>query len=320
MSLTLVAASAPPMNPEVIAGYARRYEVEVHSVPLVTPEDAAAHTVGADGVLVSTNPLPSAVIAAMAPSVRLIARAGVGIDAIDLDAAERRGIAVFHTPDYCVPEVATHTLALVLALNRRLFAADRVARADWTDWRSFAPIVPMSELSVGLVGYGRIGRAVGELLLPLAGRVLVHDPYVRVDRVGVESVPTLADLLGASDIVSLHLPLNAETTALMGPEQFSSMRPGAAFVNVSRGGLVDESALAAALSSGRLSGAALDVLANEPPPAGAALLGLANVILTPHNAWYSTASEQRVWTMTFEGVLDALQGRPLRHGRIVPVG
>jgi D-3-phosphoglycerate dehydrogenase len=307
------------MDAQLVEEHGHLYSVDVASLPLVTPADAVANTVGADGVLVSTNPLPRAVIESMAPSVRIIGRIGVGLDAIDLRAAKDRGIAVFHTPDYCVPEVATHAVAMLLALNRQLVVCDRLARTDWTGWRVIEPVSSLSEQVVGLVGFGRIARAVAARLKALVCKVIAYDPYSVIDDAEVESVTSLEELLGRSDYVSLHLPLSADTQKLIGSSELALMRPGAALINVSRGGLIDEPALVEALISGQLSGAALDVLSQEPPDESAPLLHASNVLLSPHTAWYSVASERRVWTMAFEGILDFLNGERLTSGRLVPL-
>ncbi len=319
MTYRLVAASAPPMDEAVVAERTRGYPVDVVLAPLTTPEEVETHTAGADCVLVTTNPLPRSLVVALAPSVRLIARAGVGLDAIDLEAAAERGIGVFHTPDYCVPEVATHTVALLLALNRRLVDSDRIARSDWTGWRAIAPVEPLGEQTIGLVGFGRIGRAVAERVRALVAAVVAYDPYGPVDEPGVTATESLDELLSGSDVVSLHLPLSQQTLRYIGAAQFARMRPGAVLVNVSRGGLIDEPALVDALGSGQLSGAALDVLTDEPPKPSSPLLSAPNLLLSPHTGWYSVASERRVWTMTLEGVLDVLDGRPPSAGRLVPV-
>ncbi len=320
MTFRLVAASAPPMDQGVASERSRGYPVEVVFAPLTTPVEVEEYTAGADCVLVTTNPLPRPLVEALAPSVRLIARAGVGLDAIDLDAAAERGIAVFHTPDYCVPEVATHTVALLLALNRKLVDSDRIARSDWTGWRAIAPIEPLDEQTIGLVGFGRIGRAVAKRVRALVAAVIAYDPYGTIDEPGVTVTSSLDELLAASDVVSLHLPLSRETVRYVGAAELARMRRGAALVNVSRGGLIDEHALVEALTSGHLSGAALDVLVEEPPQPTSPLLSAPNVLLSPHTGWYSVASERRVWAMTLDGVLDVLEGRPPTAGRLVPVG
>jgi D-3-phosphoglycerate dehydrogenase len=307
------------MNSRLVEEHGQLYSVDVASAPLVTPADAVANTAGADGVLVGTNPLPRAVIESMAPSVRIIGRIGVGLDAIDLRAAKDRGIAVFHAPDYCVPEVATHTVAMLLALNRQLVVGDRLARTNWLGWRAIEPISSLSEQVVGLVGFGRIARAVAARLKALVSKVIACDPYSVIDDAEVDSVTSLEELLGRSDYVSLHLPLSADTQKLIGSPELALMRPGAALINVSRGGLIDEAALVDALVSGHLSGAALDVLSEEPPDESSPLLHAPNVLLSPHAAWYSVASERRVWTMAFEGILEFLNGERLTSGRLAPL-
>jgi D-3-phosphoglycerate dehydrogenase len=293
--------------------------VTVRAASLKTAEEIARETVDADGVIVTWNPLPRPFIAAFGPRVRIIARAGIGLDAIDLDAAKERGIAVFHVPDYCTDEVATHAVALILALNRRLGRADRVARDHWLDWRELAPVDPLSQLTVGIVGVGRIGRAVAIKLLPLCGRVVAYDPYVGEAPEGTTAAASLDDLLRQSDAITLHLPLTEETRGIIGARELALLRPGAVVVNASRGGLIDQRALADALQSGHLSGAGLDVLAEEPPAVDDAILRAPNVILTPHFAWYSVAAERRARTMSVDGMLDYLEGRAPRAGRLAVV-
>lgn len=290
--------------------------VDIRLASLTTPEEVARETADADGILVTLNPLPSAIIERLGPGVRVIGRAGLGLDTIDLEAARRRGIAVVHTPDYATDEVATHAVAMILATNRRLFAGDDIARTDWRNWRALAPIVSLQMQTAGVVGCGRIGRAVIQRLLPLVGKILVFDPYADRLPTGTTRVETLENLLTQSDIVTLHVPATDETTALLGKREFSLMKPGATLVNVSRGKLVDEIALVEGLAAGRPGAAALDVLAEEPPGSGSPILHAPNVLLSPHFAWYSTSSEQRMRTMAVDGVMDYLEGRPQSVARL----
>ena len=193
-------------------------------------------------------------IAALGEGVRVIGRAGIGLDTIDLEAARRRGIAVYHTPDYCVDEVADQTLASILMLQRRMADQQRVARAPgWPD-RASLRIHALTVTTVGVVGGGRIGRAVLARLAPFGVRRLVHDPFATEVPAGVEASAKLEELLGAADIVTLHLPLLPETRGLISEARIRSMRPGSFLVNVSRGPLVDTRALAAALHDGHLGG------------------------------------------------------------------
>jgi D-3-phosphoglycerate dehydrogenase len=301
---------------EIEREHLRGDDVEVVLASLETPQEIAAATDGADGIIVTLDPLPAESIAALAPSVRVIGRAGIGLDAIDLDVAAGRGVGVVHVPDYATEEVATQAFALILALHRRLPAGDALARRDYGAWRELAPVTPLSELTAGVVGLGRIGRATAALLAPLCGRVLGYDPLVTDPPAGVELAGSLDELLAAADVVTLHLPLMPETTALIGAERLRAMKRSALLVNVSRGGLIDQPALAQALHDGEIAGAGLDVLVAEPPTADDPILAAPNVLLSPHFGWYSTSAERRARTMTVDAMLDYLAGRDLRAGRI----
>jgi D-3-phosphoglycerate dehydrogenase / 2-oxoglutarate reductase len=288
----------------------------VRLATIESPEQVRESTRDAEAVVVTTNPLSAEHIAALGDGVRVIGRAGTGLDAIDLEAAKGRGLFVYHTPDYCTTEVATHALALILSVHRRVLEADRLARTAYSDWRTLGPIPPLDALTAGVVGGGRIGRAVMTRLLPFVERVVTYDPYMPNAPEGVERVGSLDDLLRRSHIVTLHMPLTPETRGLIGAREFGLLPDGAIVVNVSRGGLVNEADLRAALEGGRLAGAALDVLSSEPPPPDDAILGAPRLVLTPHIAWYSTASERRVRTQVLDGVLACLAGDAPKTGRI----
>jgi D-3-phosphoglycerate dehydrogenase len=293
-----------------------RGRIRLVSRPFGGPDAIPDYSADADAVLVSIHAMPAASIAALAPSVRIIGRSGIGLDAIDLEAARARGIAVFHTPDYCTTEVADHAAALILALARRLFAADAIARRDWPAWRSIGVIRPLSESTLGVVGCGRIGREVIRRMAPFGMRIVAFDPWVSEAPAAAELAGSLDELLAESDIVTLHSPLTDETRGMIGAAQLARMREGSFLVNVSRGALVDESALAEALVSGHLAGAAVDVLATEPPPPGSPILSAPNTIITPHTAWYSVASEKRAFVETIEGVTAYLHGVEPTVGRL----
>jgi D-3-phosphoglycerate dehydrogenase / 2-oxoglutarate reductase len=235
------------------------------------------------------------------PSLRVIGTASVGFDHIDVDAASERGVAVVSVPDYCTEEVADHTLALLLALTRGVVALDRdVARGGWSA-KAAGPLRVLTDLRVGVVGVGRIGSAVARRLLALGVEVWGHDLLpLPVD--GVREA-TLHELLGGCDAVTLHVPLTRETRGLIGRLEIESMRPGALLVNTSRGHVVDDGAVIAALRSGRLGGAALDVLPREPPP----VAPLApNLVVTPHAAYYSPAAEERAFRVCVARVREIL--------------
>lgn len=281
-----------------------------------TPNQVREATRDAQAVVVTTNPMTAEHIAALGAGVRVIGRAGAGLDNIDLEAARARGLFVYHTPDYCTSEVATHAVALILAVHRRLVDADRVARTAFLDWRSIGVIPSLEELTAGVVGTGRIGRAVIARLTPLVGRIVTYDPNVDTPPPGAERAGSLDDLLQMANIVTFHLPLLPQTRGLIGARELALLPHGALLVNVSRGGIVDEAALCAALAGGRLSGAALDVLDSEPPPPGSPILYAPHLVLTPHIAWYSTASERRVRTQVIDGVVACLGGDVPLTGRI----
>ena len=214
-----------------------------------------------DAILTCWAPVSAAAIAA-SPSLRVVARMGVGLDNIDVDSATASGVLVTNVPDYCVEEVSDHAVALVLAWTRGIAQADRQVRAGRWD-PAGARLRRLSTLTCGVVGFGRIGRSTARKVLALGARVLASDPSPAADSGGVAFV-ALEELLARSDVVILHAPLNEATHHLLGARELSLMPPGSLLVNVSRGGLVDTAALADALACGHLSGAGLDVLEGEP--------------------------------------------------------
>ena len=276
-------------------------------------------TAGAAAVVVTLQPLRAAHIAAFAPSVRVIGRAGVGVDTIDLEAAETAGITVVNQPGYGTREVASHAVALLLALQRRLCGLDDYVRRGWSGPAVLAPMKPLDELVVGLVGGGRIGRATAEMLKGLVGQILVYDPAGPSLPDGAEAA-TLEELLGRSDVVSLHLPLTPETTGMVDAAFLAMMSPGSLLVNVSRGGLVNEDALVAALDSGHIGGAALDVFPIEPLPQTSPLLGAKNTLFTPHCASYSERSVWRLASWTVADTINWLRSNTIEHGNVVVRG
>jgi D-3-phosphoglycerate dehydrogenase len=221
---------------------------------------------------------------------RIIARYGIGFDNVDLAAARDAGIVVTNVPDYSVEEVATHGLALILAALRKVVAADRSVRAGEWSVDHFRPIRRLSTLTIGLVGYGRIGRQIAAPLEALGATIVAHDPYLSP---GPEFPPLLSleELLGTADVISLHLPLTDETRGIIGTGTLANVKEGAILVNTSRGPLIDLDALGEALRSGRLSAAALDVFDSEPIDP-ARIEGIPNLIATPHMAYYSEEALQ----------------------------
>ena len=251
-----------------------------------TEEDVAAALAEyePDALLVQFAPVGARALAA-ANGLAAIVRYGVGVDNIDVAAAEAAGVEVSAVPDYCVDEVADHTIALVLAVERGVVTLASQTRAGGWDYRAAGAVRRLRGLTLGLVGFGRIARAVGERGRALGMDVVAYDPAVP----GAQA-ETLDDVLRAADVLSLHIPLTEATRGLVGRRELALLPEGATVVNTARGGLVDEGALAEALASGRLRGAGLDVLGLEPPAEDHPLRAAPNVVLTPHAAWFSTTA------------------------------
>jgi D-3-phosphoglycerate dehydrogenase len=268
----------------------------------------------AGALIVELNAVPEPLLDRL-PCCRIIACASTGYDYVAWQAAAQRGVWVTHVPDYCTEEVATHTIALLLSQARRLpglFA--QVRQADWNP----LPVRPIRRLqgqTLGIIGLGRIGKSVARKAQGLGLRVIAHDPYVAeaiMTALGVVRV-SREDLLRRADYVTLHTPLTAETEGMLDGAALALMPPHAVLINTARGRLVDEAALLAAVRAGRLAAAALDVLAEEPPPADHPLLAEPRIHVTPHSAWCSEEADQEVWRRAAEDVARVLQGRPPLH-------
>ena len=233
------------------------------------------------------TPITARVIGALT-QCRAIVKCAVGLDNIDLDAASRSGIVVCNIADYCTEEVSDHTVGLLLGTVRRIPAMDRHIRGGgWAEPRPFPAVRRFRNLTLGIIGLGRIGSAVARKLRGFEMRILATDPYLdKSTEPGVELV-SLERLLRESDLVTLHVPLSAETRKMIGTRELACMKPSAVLVNTSRGPVVDEEALIAAIAEDRIGGAALDVAFQEPIPPLSPLRTFPNVILTPHNAYHS---------------------------------
>jgi D-3-phosphoglycerate dehydrogenase len=245
---------------------------------------------------------------------KIIARYGIGVDNVDLVAASRARILVTNVPDYCIDEVSDHALALLLALARRITMAHGTVKAGTWEIVAHADIRRLHGQALGLLGFGKIAKALASKVKPLGMKVLVYDPYLApalIAQHGAEAVD-LNRLLAEADAISIHVPLSPDTHNIIGQRELARMKPTAFLINTSRGGIVDEHALAAALTAKRLGGAALDVLSVEPPPADHPLRQAPNIILTPHLAFYSRESVIELQTKAAEEVARALKGEPPR--------
>jgi D-3-phosphoglycerate dehydrogenase/(S)-sulfolactate dehydrogenase len=267
--------------------------------------DVARLAEGCAGAIVSTDPFPAEVLAAL-PEMKIIARVGVGYDSIDIGAATRQGVAVSITPGMNAETVADHTLALMLGLVRKVAEQDaRVKAGHWDRTGAFAPSEMLAK-TVGLVGVGAIGRAVIRRLAGFGVRILFHDSFVAAVE-GAEKVENLDALLAEADIVSLHVPMLPETHHLIDAVALAGMKPSALLVNTSRGPVVDQEALFAALKTGAIGGAALDVFETEPPSAEA-LAGAPNLLCAAHLGGISRESVARMTASATRSVISVLAG------------
>lgn len=264
------------------------------------PDAAALQAFASEAeVLWFTGPNPCITPAALEqlPRCRAIFRSGSGLDAVPLEAAQKLGISVHNTPASIAESVAEHTVALILALVRQIPQQERRVRSGrWEDSEDLQRW-HLSRRTLGFVGYGAIARLVAEMMQGFGLRLLHHDPL------SPDSLP-LDELLQASDIVSLHCPLTSATRHLIAASELALMRPGALLINTARGGVIDEAALLAALESGHLGGAALDVLTEEPPRPDHPLLQLESVIVTPHIAAFSADFEQNFWQHSIDKLIE----------------
>jgi phosphoglycerate dehydrogenase-like enzyme len=270
----------------------------------------------ADVLLHVLKPVTPAMIAA-GPRLRLIQKLGVGVNTIDLEAAKAAGVAVVNMPGTNSQAVAEMALALMLAVLRRLSYLDPLTRRGegWTPEPELIDGVgEIAGRTVGFVGYGASASRLGAALQALGAEVIYTANSAKPDAPG--RFVTLEELLAQADIVSLHLPLTAQTRGLIGARALTAMRPGAILINTARGGLVDEAALVAALQSGRLRGAGLDVFAEEPVDPANPLLALPNVVLAPHMAWLTPETLERSLAVAFENCRRLAAGEPLLN-RIV---
>jgi D-3-phosphoglycerate dehydrogenase / 2-oxoglutarate reductase len=268
----------------------RTLEGVAELVPLKTrrPEEFLDEAADCDALLNTyAGPITAEVMARM-PRCRIIARYGIGVDTIDLDAATQAGIIVTNNPTYCIEEVAEHTMALLLACARKVVYYDRLVRNGRWEVPPGKPLFRVAGSTLGLIGYGNIARQVALRAAAFGMRVLYADPYVpqgRSDTPGM-AVP-LDTLFAESDFVSLHPPLTAHTRGMLGEAALSKMKRTAWLVNCARGPIVDSDALVRALDAGEIAGAALDTTDPEPLPESHPLRGRENVIINPHVAWYS---------------------------------
>jgi D-3-phosphoglycerate dehydrogenase / 2-oxoglutarate reductase len=280
-----------------------------------TDEDRYAGIEGAVGAVAGGAPY-DAVVMDRAPRLRVIARTGIGFDAVDVAAATERGIAVCNTPDGPTISTAEHAVTLMLMVAKKVKPAEAALVAGSSSgYFARHEGIELAGKVLGLVGFGRIARRVAAIAEGIGMRVVAVDPYVDPGAVPrhVDRVERLDDLLRVADVVSVHVPLSDASRGMIDAERFSSMKRGAIFINTGRGGLVDQDALLAALDSGQLTGAGLDVTTPEPLPVGHPLLGRDDVVVTPHIASATADGKVRMLRAAIEQAMAVLEGRRPEH-------
>jgi glycerate dehydrogenase len=289
--------------------------LEVHDR---TPdEEIIARAAGAAVVLTNKTPLSAPTLNAL-PTLRYVGVLATGYNIVDLEAAKASGVTVTNIPTYGTDTVAQHAAAMMLEHARGLIAHHQAVRdGEWTrspDWCFVRkPVFELTDRTLGLVGLGRIGLAFARIAAAIGMRLVAHDPYFpapeRLGGLDIESV-SLDALFERSDVVSLHCPLTADNRHLVNAERLRRMKPTALIINTSRGPLIDNHALAAALREGAVGGAALDVLDVEPPPADNPLIGAPNCVITPHIAWYALEARRRLMQVAADNLAAFQRGAP----------
>jgi D-3-phosphoglycerate dehydrogenase len=308
-----------PLSEQGLALLRKDFQVDVRTD--LAEGDLAAEIGGYEALVVRSATMVTAAVLDAAKNLKVVARAGIGLDNVDVDAATRHGVMVVNAPQSNIISAAEHTLALLLAQARNVpqAHADLVAgRWERTKWEG----VELAGKTLGLVGLGRVGSIVAAHAAGFGMRVIAFDPYVSGERareMGVEMMPTLEALLVQSDFVSIHLPRNSETEGLLGEREIRMMKPGARLVNTARGGLVDEEALAKALEDGHLGGAAIDVFADEPTTESPLFL-LPSVIVTPHLGASTREAQDKAGVTVAEMVRLALLGEFVPYAVNVSAG
>jgi len=285
--------------------------VEFATAQCKSEDDVIAAARDCAAILLQYAPITERVVSSL-PKLGIVSRIGAGFDTVDTDACARHGVWVANSPDYGVGEVATHALALALALVRNVVAYHRDIHGGRWHFLSSGPLRRVGDMTLGVVGLGRIGKRMAHVSRNVFARVVACDPYlIDGDFPAYVERRELKTLFADSDVVSLHVPLNAETHGMVSGDVLVAAKPGLFLVNTARGAVIDVDAALEALDAGRLAGMGLDVLPVEPVPADSRLLGHPRVILTPHAAFYSVESERELRRKAAQNVVAWLStGRP----------
>ena len=286
----------------------------------LNPDQLAERIPTYDGLIIRSSAQVTNHVIAAGDRLKVIGRAGAGIDNVDLQAASERGVIVMNTPGANTVATAEHTMALLLALCRNVPQAAASLRSGRWERKQFKGVEVRSK-TIGIIGLGRVGQRVARRCKAFGMDVICHDPYLsgeRADLLKVDQVP-LDELLERSDFITLHAALTLDTQGLIGPEALARTKPGVRIINAARGGLIDEAALIEALQNGRVAGAALDVLTDEPPDPANPLLHMDNVVVTPHLAASTDEAQREVGIQIVGQVIDALEGTDFRNAVNMPI-
>lgn len=289
--------------------------IEVAFCPSKDEDEIAATAKDADAILFTSTKFTNSLFDKL-PNLKIISRSGIGIDTVDMDAATAHGVIVCNSASYGTYDVAEHTVALMLSLVHSIPRYDHNVKAE-NDWGSsdIPPAHRLSDRKLGVIGFGKISRWVCTMMKGFGMETFVYDPYINLDiarELGVKSV-TLDELIETADIISVNAPLTKDTYHLIDAEKIAKMKDDVLIINTSRGPLIDEKALIAALESGKIAGAALDVFENEPFEADSKFRTLNNVILTPHIAWRSHEAMRDLKLEVTGNIIDYFDGKPLKN-------
>lgn len=302
------------VEPEQFA-YLEGLGAEFVEKTLLTEDALIAEAKDADALMVLREPITARVLSEL-KNLKVIGRFGVGLDSIDVEACTRAGVQVTYVPDSNIDEVSTHALALILSLARKLKTYDSAVRKGrWFAMDDGAGITRPSKQVLGLIGFGQIGRLTAAKAKAFGYEIIAYDPYMPAEKISAAGANpvSLEELLGKADFVSLHIPATPETRNIISADALEKMKKDAFVINVSRGGLVDEAALAEAIRSGHIAGAGIDTFEKEPPSPDNPLLALDQVIVSPHAAHYSTQSYAEVRSKVFADVAAVLRGEKPKY-------
>lgn len=283
----------------------------VESVIIESSEELIELGEGVQGLIIAADVQMTRGVLENLTALKVVGRAGIGVDNIDLKAAADTGTTVVNVPEYCIEEVSTHALSLLLACLRGVPMYDREIRLEEWNWETGRPITRLSEQTVGVIGLGSIGRCFAQKVMALDANVIAHDPYIDqevFDELGVTDV-SFQGLLDQATAVSVHCPLTSETRGMLGRDEFIQMDSNAVLINTSRGPIIEQDSLVKALQSDEIRAAGLDVFETEPLGASK-LRSLSNAVLTPHVGWYSESSREKLKIVVTEDVIGILSGEP----------